>query len=223
MDLMAYLPEVDLAEFVTLGNAMGLAGGLFYIASMSMKTVIPLRIAGIISALFFLLFGILTHSLPAIFLYGILLPLNSLRLYQMIELVKRVRQASGSELSVHWLEPFMQRRKYRKGDVLFGKGDPANEMFLCTKGRYLVTELGIEIVPGQIFGEIGFLTPDRRRTHGIACVQDGDVLAISYDRVRELYFENPEFGFHFLRLTSERLLANIVRLEALLQRREATS
>jgi hypothetical protein len=31
--------------------------------------------------------------------------------------------------------------------------------------------------------------------------------------VRELYFENPEFGFYLLRLTSERLLQEVARLE----------
>jgi hypothetical protein len=31
--------------------------------------------------------------------------------------------------------------------------------------------------------------------------------------VRELYFQNPEFGFYLLRLTSERLLQEVARLE----------
>ena len=223
MDLGAYFVQVDPAKFVTWANAMGLGGGLFYIASISMKTVIPLRIAGITSALFFLVFGVMTGSVPSMFLYSVLLPLNGVRLYQMIELIKKVRRASGRDLSMDWLEPFMRRRKYRAGDVLFQKGDAAGELFLAVKGRYMVTDLGVEILPGQIFGEIGFLTPDRRRTHTITCVEDGHVLVISYDQVRELYFDNPEFGFHFLRVTSERLLANVARLEDMVQRREAMS
>ena len=223
MDLSSYLAQPDLAQFITWANAMGLGGGLFYIASISMKTVIPLRIAGIFSAFFFLMFGILTWSVPAMFLYAVLLPLNSARLYQMVELVKNVRQASGRDLSMTWLEPFMTKRKYRKGDVLFRKGEPAGEMFLVVKGKYLVKELGVEMVPGQIFGEIGFLTPDHSRTNTVECVQGGHVLTISYGQVRELYFENPEFGFHFLRLTSERLLQNVARLEAALARQQAAS
>ena len=223
MDLRAYLAQLDLMQFVTWANAMGLGGGLFYVAAISMTTVIPLRMAGIASAFFFLLFGIMTASVPSIFLYAVLLPLNSVRLYQMIELVKKVRRASGRDLSMDWLEPFMTRRRYRAGDVLCRKGDAAEEMFLNVNGRYIVTELGVEIAPGQIFGELGILTPDRRRTQTATCVEDGHVLTISYDRVRELYFENPEFGFHFLRLTSERLLANIARLEDLAKRREPAS
>lgn len=223
MDLVAHLVRIDPAQFVTWGNAMGLGGGLFYIASISMKTVIPLRIAGIASAFFFLLFAIMTASIPSIFLYAVLLPLNAVRLYQMLTLVKKVRQASAGNLSMDWLEPFMTKRRYRAGDVLFTKGDPAEELFLVGHGHFRVTDLGVDIGPGQIFGEIGILTPDRRRTHTIACVEDGHVLVISYDQVRELYFENPEFGFHFLRVTSERLLYNVARLEDMLAQREATS
>ena len=35
-----------------------------------------------------------------------------------------------------------------------------------------------------------------------------------------LYFQNPTFGFYFLRLTTERLLQNITRLETMLAQRE---
>ena len=42
------------------------------------------------------------------------------------------------------------------------------------------------------------------------------MLTISYDQVRELYFENPEFGFYFLRLVGERLLHDLKRAENLL-------
>ena len=37
----------------------------------------------------------------------------------------------------------------------------------------------------------------------------------TYDKVQELYFQNPTFGFYFLRLTTERLLQNITRLESM--------
>jgi CRP-like cAMP-binding protein len=44
-------------------------------------------------------------------------------------------------------------------------------------------------------------------------VEDGEVLTASYQQVKELYFQNPQFGFYFLRLTTERLFENIARLE----------
>jgi hypothetical protein len=39
--------------------------------------------------------------------------------------------------------------------------------------------------------------------------------------IKELYFQNPEFGFYFLRLTSERLFQNISRLEEELAHKNA--
>src|SRR6516164_8684509 len=153
MDLSSYLSLPFLMGFVTMANVMAAIGGLLYVASISMKTVIPLRIVGIASAFCFLCSGIFAHSFPPIFLYSVLLPLNSFRLYQMVELVKKVRAAATSDLAMNWLEPFMTRRRYRKGDILFRKGDLADEMFLIVKGRYLVSELNIDLQPGHIFGE----------------------------------------------------------------------
>jgi len=49
------------------------------------------------------------------------------------------------------------------------------------------------------------------------------VLTLNYDKVRELYFQNPQFGFYFLKLTSERLLQNIGRLEARLESKQAAA
>ena len=39
---------------------------------------------------------------------------------------------------------------------------------------------------------------------------------INYDEVRELCFENPEFGFYFLRLVGERLLHDLRLVEDIL-------
>ena len=179
--------------------------------------LIPLRIAGIASALCFLCAGIFARSFPPIFLYSLLLPLNIFRLRQMMELIKKVRAAASSDLTMDWLEPFMKKRGYRKGDVLFRKGDLADEMFLAAKGKFLVSDLGIELRPGQILWRDGGadirLAPDRI---GRTAPRPGHVLVINYDQVRELYFENPEFGLYFLRLVGERLLHGIKRVEDML-------
>jgi len=216
MNLRDFFTLDFILSFLTMTNVMGALGGIFYVASISMKTVIPLRIAGIASALFFLISGIFARSFPAIFLYGVLLPLNMFRLYEMFGLIKKVRAAAASDLSMDWLQPFMTKRKYQKGDLIFRKGDPADEMFLAAKGKYLVSELNVELPPGHIFGELGLLTPGYQRTQSVECIESGHVLAISYDKVRELYFENPEFGFYFLRLASQRLLDGLRRTEAML-------
>ena len=216
MNLGSYFNASFLLSFVTLANVLGALGGLCYIASISMKTVIPLRIAGIASAFFFLCSGILLRSFPAIFLYAMLLPLNSYRLFQMMDLIKKVRAAVSSDLSMDWLEPFMTKRKYKKSEMVFRKGDVADQMFLAAKGKYRVSELDLELRAGHIFGEMGLLTSGFQRTQSVECIEGGHLLTIGYDEVRELYFENPEFGFYFLRLVGERLLQNLKRAEDML-------
>jgi len=57
------------------------------------------------------------------------------------------------------------------------------------------------------------LPPENRRTQTLECIEGGEILTIRYDDLRQLYFQNPEFGFYFLRLTSERLFQNVAALE----------
>jgi hypothetical protein len=204
---------MDLAHLLSLANLFGAVGGACYIATFLMKTIVPLRVAGIASNFFLMGYGFLSGSMLSFGLYFVLLPINSVRLYQMLQLVKKVRTASQGDLSMDWLKPFMTKRQYQKGDILFHKGDVAEEMFFTVDGKYLVTALNLELPPGQIVGEMGLLAPDNRRTQTVECIEDGNVLTITYDKVRELYFQNPAFGFYFLRLTSERMLQNIARLE----------
>jgi len=40
-----FLSWQHLLTFVTIANILGLVGGIFYVASVSMKTIIPLRVA----------------------------------------------------------------------------------------------------------------------------------------------------------------------------------
>ena len=42
------------------------------------------------------------------------------------------------------------------------------------------------------------------------------MLTIEYDKVLEIYFQNPEFGYYFLILTSQRLLENNAKLEGII-------
>ena len=218
--LFQRLVDIALAS-ITIANILALIGAIFFVATLLMRTMVPLRVTGIISDVFFIGYGVLSGTVTTLMLYLLLLPINIFRLGQMLKLVKRARIAAGGDLSMDWLKPFMTRRKYGKGDVLFRKGDRANEMFFTVTGKFLVTELGIELPPGRLVGELGFLSPDNRRTQSLECTEDGQVLAITYDRLLEIYFQNPEFGYYFLRLSTERLLQNITRLEGIIDQYKA--
>ncbi len=206
------------AHDVTL--AFGFVGGILYIASHYMKTMVPLRLCEIASNVLFVVYGLMYPSWPTLALYGILVPLNTYRLHEMLQLVRKVKSASQGDLSMDWLKPFMHKHSYKKGAVLFQKGDHAEEMFYIVSGTCLVRELGLQLKAGQMLGELGFLTPDNQRTQTVECTEDVEMLTITYDKVRELYFQNPSFGFYFLKLASERLLENVNRMERSMELRQ---
>jgi CRP-like cAMP-binding protein len=141
----------------------------------------------------------------------------------MLQLIKKVRTASQGDLSMDWLKPFMHKHSYRKGAILFQKGDHADEMFYILSGTCRIKELDLQLDAGQMVGELGFLTPDQQRTQTVECLDNVEMLTITYDKVRELYFQNPSFGYYFLRLASERLLQNVDRMERSMESRNQAS
>jgi ABC-type multidrug transport system fused ATPase/permease subunit len=212
--------EIVLAN-ITLANMFALVGAIFLVATLLMHTMVPLRIANMAGCTFFVAFGALSGNVATFILYLLLLPINAIRLRQMLNLIKRARIATEGDTSLEWLKPFMTERKYRRGDKLFKKDDAATEMFLTVTGKFLVREIDVELPPGRLMGELGFLTPNKRRTATVECIEDGQVMTITYDRLLEIYFQNPQFGYYFLVLTSQRLLENISRLEGIIAQGKA--
>ena len=195
-------------------EAIGWLAACLSIAGSAMKTIIPLRCIGIVTNVVSLFYAYNMGLYPSMTVNMILLPLNGVRTWQMLRLIQKVRLASKSDLSMEWLKPFMTRQTVKAGDVLFAKGDSANHMFYTLSGRFRLRELGIDIPQGHVVGEMGFLSPDNRRSQTLECLESGEMLSITYDQVRQLYFQNPDFGFYVLRLTSERLFENMGKLEA---------
>jgi hypothetical protein len=204
--------EIVLAN-ITVANLFAVVGAVFFVATLLMQTMVPLRVANMIGCAFFAMFGALTANVSTFLLYLLFIPINAFRLRQMLKLVKKARNAAQGDMSMEWLKPFMTERKYRRGDTLFNIHDAANEMFLTVTGKFLVKEINVEIPPGRLMGELGFLTPNNRRTGTVECIEDGQVLTITYERLLEIYFQDPQFGYYFLVLTSQRLLENISRLQ----------
>jgi len=206
------LVELSLAS-MTVPHMLALVGAIFYAATFLMRTIVPLRVFGILSALFFIGYGLLGGAIATFLMYLFMLPINSLRLFQILKLVKKARTAARGDLSLEWLKPFMDRREYRKGEVLFRKGDTAHELFFTASGKFIATEIGVELRPGQLVGELGFLSPENKRTQTVECIESGTMMTLTYDRLLEIFYQNPDFGYYFLRLCTDRLLQNVARLE----------
>jgi hypothetical protein len=132
---------------INLANMLALFGAIFFVATVLMRTIVPLRVSAIISDVFFIGYAVLSNSITAFFVYALLLPINIIRLRQMLKLVKKARASAKDDLSMDWLKPFMTRRKYSKNDLLFRKGEPANEMLFIVSGKFLVKEISIGLLP----------------------------------------------------------------------------
>ena len=108
----------------------------------------------------------------------------------------------------------MQRQGFKTGDVIFRKGDVADRLYYIVSGGFLVAELGVSLGGGAFVGELGLLAETKRRGQTLTCTARGEALSISYEHVIALYFQDPDFGYHFLRLATGRLFTNIATLDA---------
>jgi hypothetical protein len=192
----------------------GYLGALLTLATFSMKTMLRLRIVGIVANLAFITYGVVGDVTPVLLLHLTLLPLNVWRLRQLLHLTRRIDEAAAGGLSVDWLRPYSRSTRVRAGERLFAKGDPADEVLFVLSGRFHAVEADVALPPGEVFGELGLITKDHRRTQTVVCEADGELLRITYDEVRQMYFQDPRFGFYFLELAASRLMRDAQRAAA---------
>ena len=209
-----WLIPMDTSHLVEHAGAAGsLFASIFVVATLSMRTMIPLRVFAILTNIVLIATAIPSHNYPTLVLHGVLLPLNTYRLHQMLQLVRDVKRSVSSDLSMEWLKPFMTERQCASGEVLFYKDEKADSMYYIVSGRYRLVESGIGLPVGAIVGEFGMLSPSNVRTQTLECIEGGTILSVSYDQVEQLYVQNPAFGVYFLKLVTARLFENIDRLE----------
>lgn len=196
-----------------MADVVGYIAAVVVFATFGVKTMVPLRVLGIVSNFLFIAYGFLAAAYPPLVLHVLLLPLNLLRLREMLRVTKQVEQAATGDHNMSWIKPFTSTRRVTQGELLFAKGDVADRLFFVVSGRYRLIESGIELSDGSVIGELAFLSPDKTRTQSLNCVESGELLQITYGQLKQLYFQNPTFGFYFLQLASARLFDNIKRLE----------
>ena len=200
------------------GTVGAVFASVFVIATTTMRTMIPLRVLGIITNVVLIATAIPSRNYLIIVVQALVLVLNSYRLHQMLQLVRDVKKSVNSDLSMDWLKPFMTERQCGAGEVLFYKDEKA-----IVSGRFRLVESGIELPVGAIVGELGMLSPSNMRTQTLECIEAGLVLSVSYSKVEELYVQNPAFGFYFLRLCTARLFQNLETLQQQLNQQTASA
>ena len=82
------------------GAASSFFASIFVVATLSMRTMIPLRVFGILTNIILIASAIPTHNYPTLVLHAVLLPLNTYRLHQMLQLVRDVKKSVNSDLSM---------------------------------------------------------------------------------------------------------------------------
>ena len=191
---MAYLPEV-----------IGVAAAAASLYAAYSRTIISLRVAAIVANALAMVYSYSHGTYPTFALNAILLPLNSWRLHLMVKLVRDIETATKSDMNVDWLLPYTRPMHFRAGDIIMERGAYATEAFYIVSGEVELVELGETFGKGTLLGEIGLFAPDGKRTMTVRCKTDVHAAIIDYDRFKELYFQNPQFGFRLLHLIVARL------------------
>jgi CRP/FNR family transcriptional regulator, cyclic AMP receptor protein len=194
---------------MTHAELLGYAAATCVFVTFYMKTMVPLRVAGIVSNFLFIGYGYAVDAHPVLILHLVLLPLNIVRLRQMLRMIQQIEDATKDDLNLNWVKPFSSTQAASVGEVMFRRGDPANEMYFIVSGRFRVRERGVDLEAGEVFGELGLLNAGQARTATVECTASGELLRIGYDQVKQLYLQDRKFGFYFLHLVSKRLFHNL--------------
>jgi len=180
--------------------------------SFFMKTIVPLRTIAIGSNIVFIAYallglhyGVFDKVLPIFVLHLLLLPLNILRLRQVKQTMREVKRLANGRPSLEFLIPYTNQVAMPKGQTIFRQGDKAEQVFLIKSGTVEFPELGKSIGAGEIFGEIGVFAEDAKRTASAVCKEDCEFYCISGDKVIELFYQQPQFGFFIARALSSYL------------------
>ena len=202
----------DPTQLLALASA-GFAA-LLVIVSAFVKTMIPLRWLAVASNLGFIVYG-LVHPAPLmVVLHAVLLPVNLWRVWQMIGLTRRVAATADAKQMEIWLRPYMRSKRYKPGSMVFAVGDRADRLYFVASGDVELPEVGRILGAGQMFGEIAFFAPSRKRSSSARCLSECTLLSIDEATFNELVYQNPDFGLAVVRLIAGRLSNDVRRLQA---------
>ncbi len=184
---------------------IGIAAAAASLYAANSRTIIPLRIAAIVANALAMTYSILHGTYPTFLLNAVLLPLNAWRLHGMLRLIRDIDKAARSDMNAEWLLPYMRPKAFKAGDIMMKRGEYAHGAFYVAAGEVELVELGKTVGPGTLLGEIGLFAPDGLRIATARAKTDVQAARIDYDQFKELYFQNPEFGFRLLHLIVGRL------------------
>ena len=100
----------------------------------------------------------------------------------------------------------MKKQSFKANDTIFKAGDPADRLYIITKGEAKVMEYNIALHKGEVFGEIAIFSQEHKRTATITCTTDCEMLVVSGDEVITLYYTSPQFSLYIIKMITDRLI-----------------
>jgi hypothetical protein len=196
-----------------VGTVLAVIGTVLLCASFLVKSMLRLRALALASNVFFIAWGYVEWVWPTLALNSFILPLNAWRIWEIQKLTQEIARATEDSPVSQWLLPHMHRRSFKAGEVLFRRGDAADELIYVASGELRMTEIGERVGPGELIGEIGLFSPEKRRTQSLECETDGTLYHMTGEMIFRLYYQNPKLGFYLMRLVAQRLLRDVQRLD----------
>lgn len=189
-------------------EVLGYSASALTFMTFLMRAMLPLRYVALCSNVAFIVYGYFSGLTPVLVLHLMLFPLNFSRMCGLLRLTRAVNQAGTADVSIEPLLPYMTRRRFHAGSVLFRRGDAACEMYYILDGSVCLEETGRQIGRGQVAGIIGLFAPGRRRPWTAICSTDADILVLSDKQLMLFAYENPQFTMSLTRLIAQRALTD---------------
>ncbi|MEE3359715.1 MAG: cyclic nucleotide-binding domain-containing protein [Pseudomonadota bacterium] len=198
---------------------LGWAGSAATLAAYSMKTMLPLRIAAVLSSVFFISYYGIIGIWPSLALELVLLPFNLYRAWQILSLRRKVEAARTEQVDdFSVLKAYGKSRDLEAGMTIFRRGDAPDHLYLIEKGQVYLEEIDVTLGAGEIFGEIAFFSDAKERMATARCTEDTRIYMVDEKTFMQLNFQDPSFGIQVMRIITRRIVESVSHSPQLFQR-----
>jgi CRP/FNR family transcriptional regulator, cyclic AMP receptor protein len=125
----------------------------------------------------------------------------------MLSSERKAKRTWKAEQLSEWSQHFKTREHYKTGEIVFSRGDSAGRLYLIISGEVELPQIGERLRAGDLFGEIGLFSNDRRRTQTIRTATDVDLRWIDRSQLHDICARDPSLSLYLLRLAATRLAA----------------
>jgi CRP/FNR family cyclic AMP-dependent transcriptional regulator len=206
---------LDIPISLAIALTFGALGAALTLASNLMRRMVPLRVLAMIANAMFLVEMTIDRNWILFGLQASLFCINAWRLWSIWRTMKQLNELRAADAVREWLLPYMKRRTFKAGTVLFREGDPADQIYYINQGHVSSPQFaGAGYGPGEMFGEISLFTQAHTRKATVVCDTYCVMHTMTSEALSTLYLQNPGIGIYMIRLVVQHLLSEIERRTA---------